>query len=544
MAGMVRRRASASWSAALALVAMCCLALVPASAVGADNEVLILSRSVSGGANSLEAQAITALGLTPVLADDATWRGMSTGQFRSYRALLIGDTGGNSTSTFQAATDTTNVWGPAISGNQLVIGSDPVGHASQGGRQLVEKGIAFAANRSGKTGFYATLGDAFDGAAADTPVPLLDGLESGGFSIQGAACHNDVRIVAEHPAVASLTDANLSNWGCSVHNQFDRWPARFQVLAIARNRGSVFTGPDGSTGVPYILAAGDAVRSFPLSATPTFAEVPTGQTHTITGQLLDAGTRAPVQGALLRAATETRSGPIVIRDFLRCSTTLCKSDANGQVGFSYTSSVKRSDTVVVFRDANANDAPDVGEEQVRVQVDWVPPSLIPGTLGPGWPHQGGPLRLSFTYPGTQRYLRNVAASAVNWNTAGTNVRFEPWAGVPNRIHLSFADVNKLDGGYWGLAVIANCPNGSQPPCPGFTFNRILLARDQLDRRSDALRTKVFTHELGHALSLRHPGEVGVSRNTPSVMHAADERVSSLYNRPQDYDIDLINRLYP
>jgi hypothetical protein len=343
-----------------------------ATAGAAPNEVLILGSSVPGGQASTEAQSVTALGLTPVIVSDATWRGMSSGEFASYRALVIGDTGGNTEATFQAATDSTRTWGSVISGNQIIIGTDPVDHASQGGRALVERGLAFATSIPGKTGLYITLG-AYDGAPAGTPVPLLDGLEPGGFTVQGAACNNDAHIIAQHPAVDGLTDAVLSGWSCSIHERFTSYPGRFQPLAIARDDSASFSGPDGVRGVPYILAAGDGLRSFPLDAKPDFAEVPVGRNHTVTADIRDRATGEPAPGVTLRAARELRSGGVVIYTGLPCSTTLCQSNAAGVVAFTFSSSTVRTDTVVVWRDADANDFPDPGEEQTRVQVDWTAP---------------------------------------------------------------------------------------------------------------------------------------------------------------------------
>lgn len=60
---------------------------VAAPATG-PGQVLILGSTVTGGAGSIEAQEVTARGLTPVVVDDATWSGLSTADFASYRALL------------------------------------------------------------------------------------------------------------------------------------------------------------------------------------------------------------------------------------------------------------------------------------------------------------------------------------------------------------------------------------------------------------------------------------------------------------------------
>jgi len=63
----------------------------PAPARAAAGEVLILGSTVSGGMGSIEAQEVTKDGLTPVVIDDSTWQSLTTAQFASYRALILGD---------------------------------------------------------------------------------------------------------------------------------------------------------------------------------------------------------------------------------------------------------------------------------------------------------------------------------------------------------------------------------------------------------------------------------------------------------------------
>jgi hypothetical protein len=346
-----------------------------AIAAASDSEVLILGSTVSGGDASVEAQAVAAMGLTPVVVDGATWSSLNGADFASYRGIVLGDAtcGGDASPAIANA----STWGGAIDGNVMLVGTDPVFHDGQGGAELTEKGVQFALSDSRKTGLYATLSCYFHDTAPRTPVPLLDGIEPGGFTVTGVGCYNDTHLVAEHPALSGITDATLSGWGCSVHEAFDTWPARFQVLAIARDFGAAFTASDGTVGTPYILASGSGLATFPLSASPTFATPSVGSTHTITGQLLDGTTREPVTGRLMRAATELRSGDVVIRSLLPCSTSLCLTGADGRVSYSYSSSVIRTDTVVVWIDDDADEAPGNGEPQVRVQAEWTQSTATP-----------------------------------------------------------------------------------------------------------------------------------------------------------------------
>jgi cysteine-rich repeat protein len=233
------------------------------------NSVLILDTTVTGGMASVEAVKAAALGKTPVVVDALTWSGMTATEFASYQALVLGDptcggSGGVTSPWLDAAIANRTVWGPVVTGKVSIhIGTDPVFHYTLGGKPgagtLIENGLDLAASVPGETGLYADLSCYYHGVAPGTPVPLLDFL--GVFTVTGVGCYNDAHIVATHPALAGLTDADLSNWSCSVHEAFDSFPAGFIPLAIAEGvtgAGSL-SFPDETSGIPYILASGEGV---------------------------------------------------------------------------------------------------------------------------------------------------------------------------------------------------------------------------------------------------------------------------------------------
>lgn len=228
-------------------------------AVPTRNAVLVLGSTVSGGSSSLEAQVARDLGLQVDVVDAAQWAAMTAADFGAYRAVVLGDSGFSSPSAYQPAADNALVWGPQVQGNVVLIGTDPVDHRLSGGEALVRQGIAFAVDDPARTGLYVSLSDAYNGASPGTEVPALAGLSPGeAFRIEGSNCFEQAHIVVEHPVINQLTDADLSNWGCSVHNTFTSYPTGFAVLAIASGLGD-FIAPDGSVGTPYILARGAGV---------------------------------------------------------------------------------------------------------------------------------------------------------------------------------------------------------------------------------------------------------------------------------------------
>jgi cysteine-rich repeat protein len=85
----------------------------------------------------------------------------------------------------------------------------------------------------------------------------------GNFEVRGNLnCYDNSHLVAFSPATAGLTDADLSNWGCSVHEAFTTFPTSglggFQSLAIAKDivGAGTQTFGDGTMGLPYIISRG------------------------------------------------------------------------------------------------------------------------------------------------------------------------------------------------------------------------------------------------------------------------------------------------
>src|SRR6266446_2250118 len=237
-------------------------------AAGAS-KVLILSTTVTNGTNSLEAQAAQALGLSVTVVDPSTWASMTSADFASYKAIVLGDpTCVSDTSPIAPAEANTSVWGSAIKGNVVVIGTDPVFHVTYGNQSgagtLISNGIAFATSTPGKTGAYIDLSCYYAFASSGTAVPVLDGIASGGFTAVGqesssTGCPNNSHIVGTSPVLTNLTDASLSNWGCSTHEGIVTWPSNFQVQVISEDIPSSFVAPDGTTGAPYILTRGSTM---------------------------------------------------------------------------------------------------------------------------------------------------------------------------------------------------------------------------------------------------------------------------------------------
>jgi len=282
------------------LLGLVCYVAVALATLGAD-KVLILDATVYGGANSLEGQAVTALGLGYQIdvVTPATWAAMSTPDFQQYRAIILGDPSCGSVSALNAAVANRSVWSQAVDGNIIIIGTDPTVHPP-GGTVMINNGIRFALDQTGytagpHTGLYLCL-SCYYWSAGSTPVDVLDPVQFGVFqTISAGPCYNNAHIVATHPALADLTDTILSDWGCSVHEGFLTWPQTgpnaFLTLAIAEGAGTSYTGPDSSVGLPYILARGQGLvpSTNRLTLTPGTASNPTNTSHTVCAKVITNG---------------------------------------------------------------------------------------------------------------------------------------------------------------------------------------------------------------------------------------------------------------
>lgn len=239
-------------------------ALTVGASEASAGTVGILESTVSGGYSSVEAQAVVALGHTPIMISPGNWQFMAEYEFATFDALILGDPTCRVGTSSVAAAAANPAWAQAADGKVIIIGTDPTYHYSHAGAQaLVRQGIAFALAEagSGKTGAYVTLSCYYHMVGANTYAEFLRGF--GDFLVVGASTTgalNNVRIVASHPALAGITNALLSNWGNSVHQSFgvaaQSWPSDFEVLAVAAGAGGNFVAPDGTRGYPYILARG------------------------------------------------------------------------------------------------------------------------------------------------------------------------------------------------------------------------------------------------------------------------------------------------
>ena len=206
---------------------------------------------------------VEALGLSAVVVTNSEWAAMTTTDFHKYRAIVFGDGIGQSASAVQAAVDNSAVWSAAIDGNIFVVGSDDATHP-EGAQGLIPRAMAYVVEADCKTGLYVSLARYYQSSLYyPVSVPVLQSI--GDFSVVSAGCADAVHSVAYHDVVLKgLSDAHMSNWGCTAHEVFVDFPDSFTALAIVQDISTAYPAvvqeySDGSKGAPFMLISGEAI---------------------------------------------------------------------------------------------------------------------------------------------------------------------------------------------------------------------------------------------------------------------------------------------
>src|SRR6266851_3426671 len=138
------------------------------------------------------------------------------------------------------------------------------------------------------TGLYMSLNCEYSSAAAGTAVPILAGVDGGGFTVtgQGSTCPNSGTVnTAEGQGVSqfnNLSSSALASWAspaCSVQETLNSWPAQFTGLGYdAAATPADFTASDGAAGQPYVLLGAPVSAATQALAPSAGGEVPAGAT--------------------------------------------------------------------------------------------------------------------------------------------------------------------------------------------------------------------------------------------------------------------------
>lgn len=425
----------------------------PSAAHAASPQALILTDSVSvpgpppaPAGESIEQYAAEQDGYTVTLVDGAQWDAMSAADFAKYQVVVIGDpTCGFD--NFEAAVTNETTWEPVVmgsGGNKVIIGTDPTFHqyAHTNAYQLQKNGIAFAGAVGGATGAYVDLSCTYTGASPGTPVPLLDGLSShgpGSFTAGGAPCAGAIAIVAASGPTAGLTDDDLSNWECSVHNFFDKWPADYTPLALATDPSVpvTYTGTDATTGAtvsgsPYIMVSGSGVTvKSNLTLNPPSQTLATGSSASVVATLVN-GSGVPISGASIEF--DITGGPNSGKTFTGTT------DGSGDTTFTYTGSGGPGTDSIVATYTSSSGVTSQGTASVTWTASAAPTTLTTSLSGSG---KSG---ANITVPAGSSVSDSATLSGTNSSTAGGTVTYNVYSDSGCAMTAAPADKENVTNG--------------------------------------------------------------------------------------------------
>jgi hypothetical protein len=380
--------------AALSVPALATLTPAVASANSAANTALINGDSIltaeeepimkEGVPISLEQYAAEAAGFKVTIVTGSQWTAMTAAEFSQYQVLIVGDP--NCSGLPVSVSESVANWAPAVRGsgdggvigNRTVVGTDPEDHyqygdghapprepgnpSTSGAEHLVQSGITFAGAVAGATGMYYDTSCDQQGSGGSLPTfsEQLQQISTGPGTWEegeGPACSANISLIASNSAFSGLSDEDLEGWSCSAHVSFASFPADWHALALtlpSSGEGQV-CGNDIETkefhcGNAYVLVAGGGVvaeNPF-IKLTPPSGNQAAGGSHTVVATVEEEEARAPV-GAAVHAALIKAAGRVVNFAVTGqnsgvagvCTTgggtpdPECKTDANGQVEFTY-----------------------------------------------------------------------------------------------------------------------------------------------------------------------------------------------------------------
>jgi hypothetical protein len=295
------------------------------------------------------------------VVDGATWDSMTAAEFSSYQLIVLGDPtcgssvgpDGGTPEELAPAVSNESTWAPIVDGSIIIIGTDPIFHYGDGGDHLgagvlVSHGLAYAGAQTGETGLYLDLSCYYNnGSSSPMDSPILDGLEAGFTVFSANGCTDSIHVVASAQQLLGITDADLSNWGCSVHEYLGTWPSDFVPFALDTSvPGTVsnppgdcpnppFTPSDGtSPGCPYIVARGGGISEGGVSLAGPSGSATIGALQTLTASVELNGSGVGGASVVFTCV----SGPNV-----GATTTLTTAD-DGTVPYSYTSTSAGTDS--------------------------------------------------------------------------------------------------------------------------------------------------------------------------------------------------------
>lgn len=325
-------------------------------AAGGGPRALALEESLLNGVDSPEVMRATALGWVVDVVDSATWGAMTADDFDDYQAFIFGDAecGDGGPDDYSGPAATADIWGPMVTGNAVVQAGDPVYHLLNGGNEAgaqedVDVAMEFALAQP--VGLYVTLSCSFN-VDDPTAIDFLSGVGAFEAGPLDLVSDDDIRVVGAEPTLDALSDADLSDWGASVHATISTWPDDWQVFAIAAERepteeleeirtvgtvgpDGIYVAPDGSRGVPVVVFRTAQVAVEGITLAPATSTGVVGSSHTVTATVVVGGEPSADVEVTFTVTAGPNAG----------EAGTATTDAQGQATFTYTGTTVGTDTI-------------------------------------------------------------------------------------------------------------------------------------------------------------------------------------------------------
>jgi len=186
-------------------------------------------------------------GTDVTVADDATWRSMTTAEFEQYDVIWIdgGRCTGDVAALMGTAEDTLGTWGPAVNGRIEILVGDPDLHGDAGAPLFYENSVNWLKENGrtadgGGTSLFMSWGCSiccgrYTADARGTPERFASVL---GSPISGETDNHCSNVTITSAGATHPVLDGVSLWGCPFHGAFATLPSEYTALVTGNSTGS------------------------------------------------------------------------------------------------------------------------------------------------------------------------------------------------------------------------------------------------------------------------------------------------------------------
>ena len=164
--------------------------------------------------------------------DTTQWAAATQADFEAFDVIVVGDKdcSGPSATDLQTLYDTRNTWGPAVTGNVFVTGTDAICHYSSSNSVTFYNQAVDWASSGGATGAFIS---------GDWGRRNLDYLSPWG-AFSSVSQSGDTLYITDlsHPTMTGFSTSSLNNWGSTYHSYISSYPSDFTPIVVQGSSSS------------------------------------------------------------------------------------------------------------------------------------------------------------------------------------------------------------------------------------------------------------------------------------------------------------------